>query len=459
MDAIGSFVDLFTTARYEDLPEAAVQAAKQEVLDSMATAAGGSQALGISGLVDLTREWGGAEQSTVIGHGLKCPAPNAARINAMMTHALDYDDGHPVAQVHVGCIAVPVCFAVAERMGGVSGKDFITTLALGEDFLSRLGLASRPHGSLIKSGWHPTPLCGYLGAAVMAGRLLGLDADKMTNALGIALHQCAGSSQAVDDGALTKRLGPGLAAAGGVTAALMAERGITGARNILEGKYGFFNQYHGGDYDISILTGELGTRFEGANLGDKPYPCCGFSHSFIDAVFNLVSQHGICPEQVEEIHAWCGDQAFEIANPPDVKQSPRNTIDSQFSLQWVIATAVVKGRISVGDFTEEAITNSDVLAMAAKISVEHDASLTRHGVGPGRIRITLADGTTYTGQVDHCLGSVERPMTFEDVALKFWECAGSFIKSLSDETVEGIIEDISRLETMEDATDIIRRLG
>lgn len=455
MDAIARFVELFTTVTYEDLPAAAVKAARQEVLDSLATAMGARKARGIGALVDLAREWGGSPQSTVIGHQLQCPAPNAARINATMIHALDYDDGHQGAQVHIGCVAVSSAFSIAERQGGINGKEFITALVLGQDFLSRLGLASRPHGSLIKSGWHPTPLCGYLGAAAIAGRLLHLDREKMSHALGIALHQCAGCSQAVDDGALTKRLGPGLAAAGGVTAALMAERGITGAHNILEGKYGFFAQYHGGDYDVNILTNELGTRFEGAAIGDKPYPCCGFSHAFIDAVFAIVSRHGIKPENVKEIDAWCGDQAFEIANPPEVKKAPRNTIDSQFSLPWAMATALVKNRVTIDDFTEDAIKNKDVLAMAARITARHEPAFTRHGVGPGRVRITMNNGTSFEEYVEHCLGSPERPMSFDDVVRKFKGCT----TDVSAATIDKVIDLTSKLETTEDATSIIKLLA
>ena len=275
MDAIFDFVKNFTGTRYEDIPAPAVAAAKKEVLDSLATALGGSSQAGVGELVDMVKEWGGNEQSTIIAYGMKCPAPNAAQVNATMMHALDYDDGHPVAQVHIGCVAVPTCFAVAERMGGISGREFIGTLALGADFLARLGMSSRPGSSPVKYGWHPTALYGYLGAAAMAGRIMGLDQERMVNAMGIAYHQCAGNSQCVNDGALTKRMGPGLAAKGGITAVLMAERGITGAKNILEGEYGMFRQYHGGDYDARILTADLGRRFEGVNIGDKPYPCCG----------------------------------------------------------------------------------------------------------------------------------------------------------------------------------------
>jgi 2-methylcitrate dehydratase PrpD len=458
MDAIFDFVKNFTSTRYEDIPGLAVEAAKKEVLDSLATALGGSSQAGVGELVAMVKEWRGNEQSTIIAYGIKCPAPNAAQVNATMIHALDYDDGHPVAQVHIGCVAVPTCFAVAERMGGISGQELITALALGADFLARLGLASRPRSSLIESGWHPTPLYGYLGAAAMAGRLMKLDEERMVNAIGIAYHQCAGNSQCVNDGALTKRMGPGLAAKGGITAALMAERGITGAKNILEGEYGMFRQYHGGDYDARILTADLGKRFEGVNIGDKPYPCCGFAHPFIDAVLSLKSKHAIKADQVKSITAYGGKSAYEICAPLEVKCTPRNTVDAQFSLPWTIATALVKGRVGVEDFTQEAIKRKDVLKISQKVTGVLDPKMSRHGVGPGRVEIVMEDGREYTEEVEHCLGSIERPMTFADCAAKLRECAAGSIKPLADDTVATVIELIGRLEKLDDATEIIRLL-
>jgi 2-methylcitrate dehydratase PrpD len=459
MDAIFDFARMFTGLRYEDIPGPVVEAAKKSVLDSLATALGGSAQAGVAELVAMVREWGGNEQSTVIAYGIKCPAPNAAQVNGTMIHALDYDDGHQAAQVHIGCVAVSTCFAVAERMDGKNGRELITALTLGPDFMARLGLASRPGGSLIESGWHPTALFGYLGAAAMAGRLMGLDEEKMVNALGIAYHQCAGNSQCVNDGALTKRMGPGLAARGGITAALMAERGITGARNILEGEYGMYQQYHGGDYDAKILTADLGKRFEVVNIGAKPYPCCGFTHAFIDAVLSLRSKHDIDVAQVSSITAYGGQTSYEICVPPEVKCTPRNTIDAQFSVPWAIATALVKGKVSLEDFTVSAIKNEDVLQISRKVTGVLDPALSRHGVGPGRVKIVMKDGTEYTEEVEHCLGSVERPMTFDDCAAKFRECAAGSIKPLPAATVDKVIDMIGRLEKLDDATEIIRLLG
>ncbi len=459
MAAITKVVKHLTGTRYEDLPAGAVASAKREVLDSLATALGGSTKAGVSELVDMVKEWGGRPQSTIIAYGLKCPAPSAARVNGTMIHALDYDDGHQVALVHIGCVAVSTCFAVAERMGKVSGKELITALALGGDFLARLGLASKPGSSALSSGWHPTTLFGFLGAAAMAGKLMGLDEEKMINALGLAYHQCGGAGSGVGDGALAKRMGPGLAASAGITAALMAERGITGDRDPLEGRTGLFNTYMGGDYDINILIADLGKRFEGVNIGDKPYPCCGLTHACIDATLALIMQHDINPDDIKEITVYGGDSVYGLSNPPEIKRNPRTITDAQFSVPWVVATALANRKVTVDDFTDEALKRPEVLNISRKVSAVLDTSMNRHGVGPGGVIIVMNDGTEYTEEVEHCLGSVERPMTFEDCAVKFRECAPSSVRPLPSDTVEKVIEMISQLEHLDDATEIVRLLG
>jgi 2-methylcitrate dehydratase PrpD len=459
MDAIYQFVNNFFNIKYQDLPEAAVEAARKEVIDSLATAMGGSSKGGIAGLADIVKEWGRTDQSTVIAYSLKCPAPDAALVNGAMIHALDYDDGHQLAQVHLGCVIVPTCFAMAERQGGLNGKELIRTMVLGADFLSRMAMASRPKSTLMKSGWHPTPLYGYLGAAAMAGTIMGLNQDKMLNAIGIAYHQCAGNSQAVNDAALTKRMGPGLAARGGITAALMAERGITGAKNVLEGEAGLFRVYHGGDYDAGILTAELGQRFEAVNIGSKPYPCCGFGHAFIDAILDLKARYHIQAGQVKEIRAYGGESSYGLTVPIEIKRNPRNIVDAQFSLPWEIATALVRGKVTLDDFTEKAIQNEEVLQNARKVTGYLDPKMNRHAVGPARVIVVMQDGQEFQEEVEHCLGSVERPMTFEDCANKFRECAPLSIKPVAAAEVEKVIEMVRHLDELPDATEIIRRLG
>lgn len=459
MTAINEFVKLFTTARYEDLPAAAIAAVKQEVLDSLATALGGSTKEGIKELVDMVKEWGGAKQSTVVGYNLKCPAPNAAQVNGTMIHALDYDDGHQTALVHIGCVTISTAFAAAERMGKVSGKELITAIVLGGDFMSRLGLANRPGKSALASGWHPTTLFGFLGAAAIAGRIFSLDAEKMINAIGLAYHQCGGAGSGVADGALAKRMGPGLAAKAGLTSALMAERGITGERDALEGKAGIFKTYMGGDYDPKILTADLGKKFEVVNIGNKPYPCCGLTHACIDAALALKNKYDIQVDKIKSITVYGGQAVYDLSQPPEVKNNPRTIIDAQFSVPYVVAVALAQGSVTVDDFTEESIKRPEILKITNKTGGKLEPAMDRHGVGPGGVMLMMEDGKTYTEEVEQCLGSVERPMTFDDVVKKFRECAACALKPLPSAKVEKIIKLVSRLETLSDATEVVKLVG
>jgi 2-methylcitrate dehydratase PrpD len=462
MDVIFDLVKHITSTKYKDIPDIAVEAAKKEVLDSLATALGGTTKPGVGELVDMVKEWGGSPQSTIIGYGIKCPAPNAAQVNGSMIHALDYDDGHNVSLVHVGCIAVSTCFAVAERMGDVSGKELLTAIVLGQDFDSRLGLASRPGSVALGAGWHPTTLFGFIAAAAMAAKIMRLDEEKMINAIGLAYHQCGGAGSGVGDGALAKRMGPGFAAKAGVTAALMAERGITGERSSLEGREGrggLYNTYIRGDYDPTILTDELGKRFEGVNIGDKPYPCCGFSHPFIDAALSLRAKHGIKVNQIREIIAVGGQSGYGLCQPIEIKRAPRTIVDAQFSLPYTIATALVRGKVTLEDFTDESIKRENILEVAKKVNGQLDDSLTRHGVSPGKVTIVMNDGTEYSEFVEDWLGSIGNPMTFNDCAKKFRECAPFALNPLSPDKVEQIIELIRNLEKLDDGTEPIRLTG
>jgi len=456
------FADYLVNTKYQDISGEAIDAAKKEVLDSLATALGGTTKPGIPEMVALAKEWGGTEQSTIFGYGFKCPAPVAAQVNGSMIHALDYDDGHPVSLTHIGCVAISTSFAAAERMGTVSGKELLAAIVLGGDFVSRMGLASKPGGSALGAGWHPTTLFGHLGAAAEAGRIFKLDIDKMLDALGLAYHQCGGAGSGVGDGALAKRMGPGFAAKAGITAALMAERGITGDRHFLGGdefKGGIFNTYYRGDYDTNILTADLGKRFENINIGDKPYPCCGFTHPFIDATFTLMKKYGIKADQVKNITARGGQMVYGMIAGGEAKVAPRTIVDAQFSVPWTVATALVKGKVTLDSFTPQSIKDQDVIVVARKVTGELDNTMNRHGVGPGRVTITTTDGKQYVEEVENFLGSVLNPMSFDDCAEKFRECAPCALKPLPSATVEKIIDLVRRLDEVDDIGKVTRLLG
>ncbi|MCK4863716.1 MAG: MmgE/PrpD family protein, partial [Dehalococcoidales bacterium] len=342
MDAAYALAKNLATVNCENIPQDIVDITKKQILDILGVALGGSSRPGVKELAELISEWGGKEESTVFCFGHKVPAPNAAQVNATMGHALDYDDTGD-GPTHPSVVIVPACLAIAERQGKVSGNEFITTVALGVDMMCRLGQAFRsgmktaPVGGHPGAGWHLTALYGYLAAAGVAGRILGLDIDKLHNALGIAYHQCSGNGQCVTEGALTKRMGPGFAARGGIVAALMAEKGITGAKDCLEGEVGLYNLYHKGEYDPEPLTDGLGKRFQGINVAMKPYPCCKGTHNYVDAALALVNKYNIKAEDVQEITVFCRDDTNFLLHPLGKRSRPENPVDSQFSIPWAVA--------------------------------------------------------------------------------------------------------------------------
>ena len=458
MDPTYDLVQNIINTEYQDLPAQIVEISKKEVLDTLGVAIAGAGRAGIPELLKLLSSFGGKKQSSVITAGKRMPVIFAIQINASMMHALDYDDAMDNTAAHTGAISVPVCFALSEYLGKISGKQCITALALGADLQARLGLATRYKIGMVKSGWFYASLYGYLTSAAVAGKMIGLDADKLINAFGLAYQKTSGNQQAVIDGALAKRMAVGFAASGGVLAALMAENGITGAKNCLEGEYGLYNMYHRGGYDREALLSGLGKDFKGKDICFKRYPSCRVTHPFIDAALILVKENDIKPEQVSEITVCCGNAGYSLCVPLDVKCHPRNPVDTQFSIPWGIATAVVKRKFSIADISEDALKDVSVIKIAEKIRVQKDASLMGHALEPGRVEIKTRNGA-FIKQVDFPSGGPQNPISYNECANKFRDCAAYSIKPLSKEVVETIIEMVSRLEEVEDVSEIIKLLN
>ncbi|MCE5253962.1 MAG: MmgE/PrpD family protein, partial [Actinomycetia bacterium] len=325
-------------------------------------------------------------------------------------------------------------------------------------FICRLGLATRPGENIHQYGWHLTTLFGYMTAAAVAARLLGLSEEGITNAIGIGYHQSSGNGQCVKDGALTKRMGPGMAVRGGIAAALMAKRGITGARNCLEGKAGMYQVYHGGSYSRDILIDGLGTHFEGINVSIKPYPCCRGTHPFADAGLAVVAKHDIRPGDIESILIECGEGTYGLLGSPlEVRARPRNPVDSQFSIVWVVATALARRRVAPEDFSETAIKSPDILEVAAKaeVRIDHDFDRGDVGIEPARVSVTMRGGQVFTEQVDLPTGTPSRPLSFADIERKFQDCLEHAGQPVSPANAACLVERVSRLEELADVRDLI----
>ena len=459
-DTAITFAKHAVKAEYADITADAVEVTKKHILDQLATTVGGSTRPGAKEMVELFKEWGGKPEATVLAWGYKVPAHHAAQANSTMSHALDYDDCDDRNGEHAGAAVISAALAAAELRGKVSGKDLIAAVATGLDISYRLALCHKPRTEIPHDGSWPSQLFGYIAAPATVGKLLGLNEEQMINAIGIAYQEAGGSIQCVYDGALTKRMGPGFAARAGIFASLLAQKGVRGAQETLEGPSGMFNVYLGKNIDPSGLTVDLGKRFLGVETGFKPYPCCRLNHPFNDAALALVKENNLKPEEVESVTICVGRASLLNCEPLEVKRTPRTIVDAQFSLPWNVAVALVHGKVLIKDFTPEAIVDAAVLQMTQKIDARADARLTRRGeIEPAIVEVVTKDGRMLSKRVDYAYGNPKNPMGWDAFAAKLEDCASWAAKPILEENLGKVIETCKKLDEVDDVRSLIQLLS
>jgi len=462
MDAVVEIAENAESARFEGIPPKAREMTKRFILDTLGTTLAGSSAPGAEAVIDLLRSWGGKKEATIFVFGGKVPAPHAALANSVMAHARDFDDTHDGAVVHANVAVLPSALACAEALGRVSGKALITAVGLGVDLTCRLGLAVGKGADFTvrPPGFVRTSVCGIFGAALACGKILGLDVAGLRNALGIALSQASGTRQAVADLSLIKRMQPAFAAMAGTLSAFLAKGGITGPKEVLEGKYGFFNLYWNGAYSREDLLDNLGQRFEGENLSFKPYPCCRYAHGSIEATLNLVLSRNLSPTEVSEVLVHVPTLKFFdlVSRPFEIKGDPQ--VDAQFSIPYTTAAAILRRRVFLDDFEEAAIRDPQVKSLSEKVKVLQDLKPeSRDSLGPVVVEIQTSDGKIYREEVQKFKGSPGHPLTMEECVEKFRGCARFSIRPMKEAQLERLVDMVGNLEEMKNVKELTSLLA
>lgn len=458
MDAILPLVRNFVSKRFEDIPPEVVQDTKRSILDTLAALTAGTGAPGCPEIVEQVLEWGGKEESTILAYRRKVPVGLAALANGTMARAVDFDDVYEPGTAHASASLVPAALAMAERTGGLSGKEFVASMALGLDFICRLGKTHKiPPGV---SGMNVTYQYAYFAAAAVAGRIIRLDEAKMLHAMGLAYSQTSGNSQNLLEGTLAIRFCQGLAAQGGVVAAIFAARGITAANEVLQGKFGYYPVYQRGEYDVEKLLAGLGKTYEGVNVTRKMHPCCMHTHAAIDAVTAIIQKNSLSIEGIDRVVVQLNQNGYNfVCLPPDKIYRPESVPEAQFSLPYTLATALVKGKVSLEDFTAPALKNPEVLKVASRIECRVDDELTRttqSKITPAIVEIRTKNGKAYSLRVDDRKGSPTNPMTMEEVEEKFRRCAAFAAHPPSRENVEKICTFVRNMEKYLDVTPLVK---
>ena len=453
MEALVSFV---ANLRYEDLPSATVAAAKRQIADALACALAGSAAPLSPEILARHVQWGGTPEATVLVYGQRLPAPTVAWLNAAMIHAHDFDDSHRASNQHVFVTLLPAALAVAESLDGpIAGRDIITALAAAADLQVRLGLSVLPH---MHVGWLPTAVFGGLGAAAVSAKLLGLPAEGMANAVGLAYAQAQGNRQGLLEGTVAKRLTPAFSARAGVHAAALAEAGVTGPRELTTGAFGLNALFGGGSGDPATLTAGLGERFAVDDIALKPYPCCRAAHRPIDMALEAKAQlQPFDPATIAAVDVWLHPRAYALIGQPfALRQNPQ--VDAQFSAQWTVAFALLHGPPGLADFAPEAVrAATDVRQLAATIRVHRlpNAAPDTHE----RLALSLQDGRRAEIAHSEIKGEPSLPLSRTERLGKFLACAAYAHHPIGAGAAEDAFLELERLEESNDVRPLIARLS
>ena len=403
----------------DHVPPPVAEKAATLALDTLGSCLASSREEFGRAVLQAAERLGGPRESTLIGTCARAGAASAALANAALAHGLDFDDTREDAIVHTGCVAVTTALAVGEALGA-SGRAVLEAMIAGVEVMCRVGLAVP--GRFHARHYHPTSLTGSFAAAAVAGKLYGLTEDQQVHAFGICGSQAGGIIEYLADGSWTKRLHPGWAAHSGIAATLLARSRFTGPETVFEGAHGFYQAFAGGYAEAALeaLLATLGRTWELAGLTLKPYPCGSIAQPYMDCALRLREQHRIKPEEIVDIRCRTAEGPIpRLWEPLASKHRPANCYAAKFSLPYLLALMLVKGRATLAEFTDEAARDQAVLAVAGKVGYEVDATIDYPRQFIGHVAIRLRDGRLLEARQDHPRGGPDFPMTREEVEAKF----------------------------------------
>lgn len=443
-EKVGAFV---RGLRLEEVPAEVADKAKLVVLDTLGIALVSSTMEFGRMALDVASALGGARESRLIGARRKVAAANAVLANGTLAHGLDYDDTLEEAIVHTGCCGVITALAVGEALGA-SGKRVLEAAVAGMEVMCKVGLVAP--GKFHARGFHPTALCATFGAAAAAGKLYRLELSQWTDAFGICGSQSSGIIEYLADGSWTKRLHPGWSAHGGIIAVLLARRGFRGPASVFEGRHGFYRAFGAGEEGCHLdRLDELGKSWEIRRLAFKSYPCGSISHPYMDCALKLRQKYSFRPEQIDEITCRAAEGVVHrLWEPLKEKQRPSSSYGAKFSLPYSIAVMLVRGKAGLEEFSDKAIRDPEILAVAQKVRYELDPTIDYPRHFSGHVRVRLRDGTVREESQPHPRGGLESPLPPEQIEEKFRVNAGLALPKVKVEKIVSTVRKLERLRSI-----------
>jgi 2-methylcitrate dehydratase PrpD len=441
---LGAFLARLT---YRDLSQPQVSKLKIYFLDWLGSAIAGKNETPVQIILEVIRDLGGTPESTIIANQSYGNCLLAALANGASSHMVEMDDLHRESILHPAAAIIPAVFALAEREKA-SGADLLLAIAVGYEAAIRVALGVGPSHYRF---WHTTATCGTFGAAAGAARLLGLDEEQTISAYGSAGTQAGGLWEFLTDKAMSKQLHPGKAALNGLLAALLAKRGFTGARRILEGEKGFFKATSG-DFDGAKCLANLGKEFYFERNSIKYHASCGHTHSAIDAVLQATHGAALAPEDVDGVSVSVYQASLDLLKNIE----PTTPYLAKFNLPFCIASALRYGHASLADFSSERIGNPEMARMMQKIQIHSDPELSAvyPRKWPARVEIVKRSGERLIGSSTFPKGDPENPLSESEVVAKFKSLTCGLI---ADDWADALCKRVLSLDEIADVSTLFTR--
>lgn len=441
MDAIDRFAAHVIETEFADPPEAALAAARTFILDSLGVGIVGSSGPWVEELIAMQRFWGEGAQARVWASDAVLPAPAAAMCNAYQIHNSEFDCVHEGAVVHATSAVLPGILAVAERDGGVSGRDLLAGLVLGVDVACHISMAAKTGMRFFRPA-----TAGAFAAVAGIGKVRGFDKDTLINAFSIAYGQLCGTMQAHAEGSQLLAMQMGFNARNAVVACDMAGAGYDAPKNVLEGPYGYLRLFES-EYDMEAVWPQIGRTWRVTELAHKPFPTGRASHGVLEACLDIMRENTLSAGDVESVVASVPPLVHRLVGRPVLDDMTVNY--ARLCAAYAAASAILRGGLGVDDFSATALRDPERLALARRIAFEVDGNPDPNALTPLTVTFHLRGGKTLRTRLDAVYGSPRKPLSRAAHLDKFRRNCAAAARPLTDAAVEaliGLVDDLADIE-------------
>jgi len=427
----------FETA-YENLPSDVIERARLHILDGVGLALASHTQEYAPVVLSGIKEMSGPGVSTVIGTRTQFSARDAALANGLLVHGLDYDDTHPMSIVHPTVASLPTALAMGEQVNA-DWEEVLCAYVVGVESAIRLGAAVK--GGFHHVGFHATGIVSHFSSALVAAKLMGMNAQAMWSAQGIAASTASGVQVFLEEGAWTKRFHPGWGAVAGIAAAHLAGKGFVAPSRPYEGRFGLFETHlHGAPTDVELISKNLGVEWQMLGTVIKPYPVCHFIHGCADAAIAMFDEVKDRIDQIDQITVLLPEPTLHIvAEPIEEKHNATTDYEAKFSAPYVVAVCLLKGYFGLPELEAQTLQSNQVRQLAKKVTCEADPRSEFPRYFSGGVTVKFNDGTEVTRYVPVNKGAGSRALSREDISEKFMSNATMHITKEQASFVQALI--------------------